>query len=97
MKAMSRRKALTLAAGAIVVPLSAIGTRTLRAAEPLDPSAPAAEALGYVVESEVADQNCANCQLYQADGDSGQGACAIFPGNVVGAEAWCKAWVKRAV
>ena len=97
MKAMSRRRALTLAAGSIVVPFGAIGVRTLQAAEPLDPSAPAAEALGYVEASEVAEQNCANCQLYKPDGDTGWGACAIFPDNVVGAEAWCKAWVKRVV
>jgi len=36
--------------------------------------------------------NCANCQFFTAS----NGACTLFPGYSVPAEAWCSAWAKKA-
>ena len=93
---LNRRKALILTAGGLVAPLGILKHRSAVANEPLDPSDPAAVSLGYATKSEVAEQNCANCQLYVAIGSGETGSCAIFPNKVVAAKAWCKAWVKRA-
>ena len=46
-----------------------------------------------------AKQNCANCQLYTANGKKGAddvGKCSIFPNQVVKAKGWCTSWAKKA-
>lgn len=65
-----------------------------------------AVALGYVADASKvnktkypkfsADQNCANCQLYQGKAGAAAGGCALFPGKQVTAKGWCSAWVKKA-
>lgn len=55
------------------------------------------QALNYVDASPRADQNCANCRLYNAPEDGGAcGGCQLFPGPVV-AQGWCTAWAAVAV
>jgi len=64
-----------------------------------------AVALGYKAVATTVDkakfpkyadgQICGNCQLY-ASKSAEAGACAIFPGKLVAAPAWCNAWVKKA-
>ena len=50
------------------------------------------QALDYVDVSPRADQNCANCRLYNAPTAEGAcGGCQLFPGPVV-AQGWCTAW-----
>lgn len=67
---------------------------------------PQAIALGYrhdaasvdPVQYPTADaqtQNCANCQLFQADTDSAWGGCPLFAGKAVNAQGWCTAWARR--
>ncbi len=72
----------------------------------LDEKDPTAAALGYVHDAAKADkkkfaswkpdQDCANCNLYQAKPTDAWGPCAIFPGKQVAAKGWCAAWVKKA-
>ena len=38
-----------------------------------------------------AQQNCANCALYQAVRE-GAGRCSAVPGKLVKASGWCSAW-----
>lgn len=72
----------------------------------LSPDDPQAAALGYVEDAaqvdvqqhpkKAANQNCANCALYQAGAsEAGWGACSIFPGKLVAGEGWCSAWVQK--
>lgn len=56
---------------------------------------PMAMALGYKVTSEIAEQKCSNCQLYQGQDGDEAGPCAIFPGKQVAADGWCKSWVVK--
>jgi hypothetical protein len=66
---------------------------------------PQAVALGYKAVATTVDkakfakyadgQNCGNCTLY-ASKSAENGACAIFPGKLVAAAAWCNAYVKKA-
>ena len=42
----------------------------------------------------VAGQSCRNCQLYSGAADAKSGPCTLFPGKLVCAGGWCKAWVK---
>ena len=66
---------------------------------------PQAVGLGYKADATTVDkakfpkyadgQNCANCQLYVSK-SAEAGACAIFAGKLVGAKAWCNAYVKKA-
>lgn len=43
----------------------------------------------------TAEQKCANCQLYQSK-SANDGGCAVFPGKLVAAGAWCSAYQKKA-
>jgi High potential iron-sulfur protein len=78
-----------------------------RAAEAvhLSPADPAAVALGYHESVKTVDpkdfptfkpdQSCSNClQLQGAAGEAWR-PCALFPGKLVPADAWCKVWVKK--
>ncbi|MCZ8253834.1 MAG: high-potential iron-sulfur protein [Hylemonella sp.] len=44
----------------------------------------------------AANQNCANCALYQGKPGAASGPCGIFPGKQVAAKGWCTAWAKKA-
>ena len=39
---------------------------------------------------------CSNCALYQGKAGEATGACPLFAGKVVAANAWCSAWAKKA-
>ncbi|MBM3409442.1 MAG: iron permease, partial [Betaproteobacteria bacterium] len=43
----------------------------------------------------TAEQKCVNCQLYQSK-SADSGSCAVFPGKLVAAAAWCNAYQKKA-
>ena len=52
-------------------------------------------ALQYVDISSRADQNCANCRLYnQPAGGSPCGGCQLFAGPV-SPKGWCSGWVAQ--
>jgi len=48
--------------------------------------------LGYVEDTEIAEQRCDNCQLYKQPENGGCGGCLLFNGPVT-ANGWCKSWV----
>jgi hypothetical protein len=48
--------------------------------------------LGYLEETEIADQRCENCQLYKQPENGGCGGCLLFNGPVT-TNGWCKSWV----
>lgn len=55
----------------------------------------AREALKYMDASEVADQNCANCQQFQAAADAATcGTCLVVKGTINPA-GHCTAWVAK--
>lgn len=87
-------------AGAAVVPLSSlIGALPSQAQDDLplvDPASAQATALQYAEVSPDAEQNCANCTLYQGAEGSEKGPCPLFPGNAVTAAGWCSAYVPKA-
>jgi hypothetical protein len=66
---------------------------------------PTAVALGYTADATKVDakkypkyaagQKCGNCQLYTGKAGDPAGGCGIFPGKMVGANAWCSAYVKK--
>ncbi len=42
-----------------------------------------------------AEQKCDTCQLYTKSGDNKYGKCALFPTEMVKADAWCSSWSKK--
>jgi High potential iron-sulfur protein len=95
----SRRRGLLGKLALLLVPSLAI-TEALRARSAglalLSESDPAAQAQQYVTDasrakSADAGANCANCSLYSAAND-GAGGCTLFPGKLVKAAGWCRAW-----
>ena len=78
-----------------------------QAAAPLvQETEPQAVALGYKNDTtkvdkakypkHAADQQCANCALYQAKPTDPAGGCPLFAGKQVAAKGWCSAWAKKA-
>ena len=65
-----------------------------------------AAAVGYVADAKrvdgkkypkfAADQNCANCALYQGQAGDKAGGCPLFAGKQVAGAGWCSAWAKKA-
>ncbi|NND90780.1 MAG: iron permease [Granulosicoccus sp.] len=85
--------------GAAVVPVSALVASLPSRAQDMpvvDPESAQAKALQYVSETEIPDQNCANCTLYSGAEGADAGPCPLFPGVSVMASAWCSAYVPRA-
>ena len=100
----SRRHFLKIAAGtaAAAVVLAAMPKRAAAAGLPhLSPSAPQAQALGYVDNTAQADQAkfpnhkinqfCGDCAFYQGTATEQWGPCQLFPGNAVHVKGWCSA------
>jgi len=99
----TRRKFIQIfpAAGASLL----VGQAALAQAK-VDENDPQAKALGYVSDATKADkkkyanyaagQECSTCQLYQPKAGEAAGNCALFPGKLVGAKAWCSAYTKKA-
>jgi hypothetical protein len=104
-KAANRRVfVLQVAAGASAL---AAATRVgAQAPAKVDPKDPQAAALGYVEDTNkadqakfpkhAADQACAGCQLYTGKAKEAAGPCSLFAGKAVAAGGWCSAWVKKA-
>ena len=44
----------------------------------------------------TAQQDCANCQLFQGKAKDSTGGCPLFPGKPVMGTGWCSAWAKKA-
>ena len=100
----SRRRFLTIAMVAVATAPIALRAASAEAAAPaalpkLPATDAAAKALAYTENAKAvnhaafkAGSNCANCQFFTA----GTGACTLFPGFSVPAEAWCSAWAKKA-
>jgi hypothetical protein len=89
----------TVATTTAVVPLSALVTSlpSIAADQPMvDADSAQAKALQYVATSEKPDQKCSTCTLFQGESGAAEGPCPLFPGNVVGAESWCSAYVPSA-
>ena len=87
-------------AGISVVTVGPVSAQTMVAE-----TDPQAAALGYKANTAQVDQKkfpkhnaeqkCVNCQLYQSK-SADSGACAVFPGKLVAAAAWCNAYQKKA-
>jgi hypothetical protein len=94
----SRRAMLRqIAVGLSVVSVGVLQSRA-RAADPLlreqDPDAKKVqytEDASRVKEAQSSGQNCSNCSVYTAMGDT-QGSCGLFKGKQVKAAGWCNAW-----
>jgi len=99
MKNNSRRNFNKLiGTGIAVVPLAQLVTSLPALADDspmVDPESAVAAGLQYKETSEIDDRNCANCALYQAEEGAKAGMCPLFAGSLVGAEAWCSAWVAK--
>jgi hypothetical protein len=90
-----RRLALGLAA----VPLASLPQRAPAAAAAtlLSEDDPLAKAQGYVADAHRAKGAqggalCSNCSIYGGVPGTDSGPCMIFPGKLVKAAGWCKAW-----
>lgn len=102
---LSRRNLLRGAvAGAALIPLVQLDTRSAAAAEMVTPDDPTAKALQYVEDATTAnrmdkagvaaaDQMCSSCALYQGDGETAP--CTLFQNRIVKGAGWCTAWVPK--
>ena len=98
----SRRQFLIRAAlvtAALPFASTLVGVAHAQALKPLPLDNATAVALAYAVDftqvkhaSFKPGSNCANCQFFTA----ATGACTLFPGFSVPANAWCSAWAKKA-
>lgn len=100
-KPIARRSFLmtVVASGAALSPAA-------RAQSMVDEKDAQAAALGYVAEAKrvdakkypkfSADQNCANCALYQGKASDKAAGCPLFAGRQVAGAGWCSAWAKKA-
>jgi hypothetical protein len=107
-KRLQRRavvKSALLGIAAIPIASLCVSREAHAAPAPLDEKDPQAKALGYVADAAKVDaksnptfkpgQNCAGClQLTGKAGDPLR-PCNLFPGKLVSANGWCKAWVKK--
>lgn len=95
-----RRSFITsVATTTAVVPLSAlvVSLPSIADDQPMvDANSAQAKALQFVATSEKPDQKCGSCTLFQGDSGAAKGPCPLFPGNLVGAESWCSAYVPSA-
>jgi hypothetical protein len=60
----------------------------------LPESAAMVAALQYTHTSEIADQSCANCQLFTPTSD-GLGKCQLFAQGSVKQAGWCASWAPK--
>lgn len=89
----------------VVASGAALGTAA-RAQSMVDEKDAQAAALGYVADAKrvdakkypkfAADQNCANCALYQGKASDKAAGCPLFAGRQVAGPGWCSAWAKKA-
>lgn len=81
----------------VLVPVAGLCVSSEASASPaaLDPSDPAAKALGYVTQSTKPDQKCGTCSQFQGKAGDAQGPCTIFQGKTVASTGWCQSWTKK--
>lgn len=95
---IKRRKFLSTAGKtAVALPVVALVPMNQLLAQDMpavDANSAQAQALKYAAVSEMEGQNCKGCALYQG-GDAATGACPLFQGSHVAAEAWCSAFAPR--
>jgi hypothetical protein len=106
---LSRRalvKNLAVAAGVMAV--AKLGSSEAAAPAPakLTEKDPMAVALGYQADAKKIDakknptfkagQSCSNCLQLQGKAGDAFRPCNLFPGKLVSADGWCKAYVKKA-
>jgi hypothetical protein len=102
MKTSRRQFIIYSAAGAATLSLNNLAQAQAMVAE----TDPQATALGYKADASkvdkakfpkfTADQNCANCALFQGAKGAAAGGCALFAGKQVSAKGWCSAHAKKA-
>ena len=108
---LSRREALKslgLGAGALFAVSAATGAARAAAALPhVGAGDPTAMALAYVETTQGLDprktpnykpgEKCANCLQSKGKGNDGDAwiGCTLFPGKLVSAQGWCRAYVAR--
>lgn len=91
-----------------IVPVIAVGSLFARdafAQAKVDEADPTAQGLGYKADATkvdktkfpkyAANQNCANCALYQGKAADAFANCTIFPGKQVAGKGWCSVWAKK--
>lgn len=107
-KKLPRRDLLKGAlAGLAAIPVVAVVDRAAAAApaKALDVNNPQAKALGYILDTTKVDQKtnpmhkpeqkCNNCLQWQGKPTDAVAGCAIFQGQTVVANGWCKVWAKK--
>jgi hypothetical protein len=80
-------------------------TRAQAQAAKVDEKDPQATALGFVLDTNKADQKkfpkhvkeqkCNGCALYQGKPADASGPCTLFAMKIVPAGGWCSAWAKK--
>lgn len=88
-----------LGASVVAVPVASLVASLPSHADDMpmvDPEAANAVALQYMAESDKEGKTCATCSLYQAIDGKEAGSCPLFQGALVGADAWCSAFVPKA-
>ncbi|MDD3763227.1 MAG: high-potential iron-sulfur protein [Nevskiales bacterium] len=105
---LSRRAVLRgIATGFAALPLLQAGQASAQDAAILSETDPAAQGLGYVADASKIDAAkepaykagsvCDGCALYQAaQAKDGHAPCAAFPGKLVAATGWCRAFAPKA-
>ena len=93
-------------AHAVIASALAVTGRAAWAADELQESDPAAQALGYRIDASRVDsakyprfksnQRCANCQFYQGAPSETSARCALFGAKEVRATGWCNGYQARA-
>ena len=83
-----------------------VAARAEAQAAKLDEKDPQAVALGYVADTNKADnkkfpkhtkdQKCNNCALYQGKATDAFAGCPLFGVKQVAGPGWCSAWAKKA-
>jgi hypothetical protein len=83
-----------------------VAARAEAQAAKLDEKDPQAVALGYVADTNKADnkkfpkhtkdQKCNNCALYQGKATDAFAGCPLFGVKHVAGPGWCSAWAKKA-
>jgi len=101
----NRRTFLSTAAAGGLAVIGLIPAGPVSAQALVSETDPQAASLGYKADTaqvdqkkfpkHTAEQKCVNCQLYQSK-SAAAGSCAIFPGKLVAAAAWCNAYQKKA-
>jgi hypothetical protein len=104
---LSRRALLRgFATGLAVLPALQLGSAAAADEAILSETDPTAQALGYVADASKIDSAkeaafkagsaCHSCALYQtAQEKGGHAPCAAFPGKLVAAAGWCRAYAAK--